>query len=788
MFVILKKVLRDLVKNWNRTVIVVISTTIGIFALGLVNGLSDHMTLRMTEEHQKANAAHITFQGGVFSEDFIKAVSQDDYISEITGEKYVPIRWRYADDEEWHRGTLVSRDDYLEQSINLIELLHGEWPRRRTFGVERQTATVYELDVEQALVIQYGRSEREITINGQISMPNVVPPQFGGDPTFFATNQTSAWLTGITAYNILEIRIDPFSEEIAKEVAGNVVRRINRMDMPNNGYFISDPDTHWLQHIVDTIVITLTALGILALFLSSFLIINTLNAIIQQEIWQIGVMKVLGATSKNIIGVYLLSAVFYSVLSILIAIPTSIISVNFLSGYLLDMINIEVGVDYVTWQAVQIQVIVGLLVPIISALLPVVRGSKITPYEAISSYGIGMGFGQSRVDKWISAIRNIPRPFALSLRNTFRRKRRVILTLFALVLGGALFITVMSLGTSLDNTLEVLINDLGLDIWVVFDRPYHSGYLEEIASQVPGVRHAEVWDSYSASLILDEDENTDIYLFGLPAESQIFSPRITEGRPLDTNDGNAILLNSKIAEDEDIKVGDIVELTIQDRASNWTVVGLVLSVSENQTACFVPLEALGYEASSANRGKIVMLLSENDTIEFERGLIEDVRDTFTMSGLPPAFLTSAREIREQNQAQFGLILNLLMVMAFLAALIGSIGLMGSMSINVLERRREIGVMRAIGARSLTIVGIFMSEGVFLGVISWLIAIPFSIPGAMTFSNIVGINLLRLPLDFQYSFSGMLIWLIVVIILSAFASFWPALQATKVSVRETLAYE
>ena len=84
--------------------------------------------------------------------------------------------------------------------------------------------------------------------------------------------------------------------------------------------------------------------------------------------------------------------------------------------------------------------------------------------------------------------------------------------------------------------------------------------------------------------------------------------------------------------------------------------------------------------------------------------------------------------------------------------------------------------------------IFIGEGVLLGVLSWLFAAPFSYPGGRLFSDMVGKQILGLPLDFSYSWEGVFLWLMIVSVLSALASLWPALQATRISVREALAYE
>jgi putative ABC transport system permease protein len=107
---------------------------------------------------------------------------------------------------------------------------------------------------------------------------------------------------------------------------------------------------------------------------------------------------------------------------------------------------------------------------------------------------------------------------------------------------------------------------------------------------------------------------------------------------------------------------------------------------------------------------------------------------------------------------------------------------------VVERRREIGVMRAIGAPSATILGIIIIEGIMVGVLSWLIAAPLSYPGARVFNHVLGETVFQMPFDFAYSVLGLVGWLAIVVIMSALASLWPALQATQVSVREALAYE
>jgi putative ABC transport system permease protein len=169
-------------------------------------------------------------------------------------------------------------------------------------------------------------------------------------------------------------------------------------------------------------------------------------------------------------------------------------------------------------------------------------------------------------------------------------------------------------------------------------------------------------------------------------------------------------------------------------------------------------------------------------------LIEDLRETYAANRIKATYFQSAGELREQIGSQFDVIVYLMLAMAILAAIVGSMGLMSTMSINVVERGREIGVMRATGATSLAIAGIFVGEGLLLGLLSWLFSVPISYPGARAFSDVIGRELIEMALNFRFPMGAVVLWLLIVLMLSALASLWPALRATRVSVRESLAYE
>lgn len=788
MNVIWKKIGRDLIGNIPRTVLVVLSTSVGIFALGLVFSLSDLMANRMTEDYKKSSPAQLQIWGGPFTQDVVVSVGNERGVDVVEGTANLSFRWKKEGENDWHNGNLIARNDYKNLRIDRVELTGGVWPQERNIAIERQSASYYHLTPGDNILIEFGHSQRALAITGLVRYSAVYPPQFGGSATFYTTPETAYWITGYKDYNQINITLDTYSEENAQRSAKQIKNRLERLGAHYGGYYMYDPNKHWMQDTLNTMMLILGVLGVLTLGVSSALIINTVNAIITQQIWQIGVMKVLGGTSRKVLVIYLVNAIFYGGIACILAAPASWFVAHRLSVWLLEMLNIQDLPFRIVPAAVLVQTTTGLLVPLLAAAIPASIGARITPQRAILSYGLGFDFKGSPMDQLIRKIEAVPRPIALSLRNVFRRKARLLLTLSTLVFGGLIFIVVMSLNSSMNITLERLLNELGLDIWVVFAQPERDGKLLQIAESVPGVARAEVWNQTSANLILGQGREKDIYLMALPPDSKIFKPDIVEGRGLVANEGNSILLNKKIATEENIHVMDKVKLKINGKESAWLVVGIILDISQNQESCYVPFSALGRATGVFNRGSLVMVQSQADDPAGENELIQSLREAYTNARIKPSFLMSAVDIRQQNRAQFNILTYLLLAMAILAGIVGCIGLTGSMAMNVVERSREIGVMRSIGATTKKIVAIFVVEGVAVGILSWFVAVLLGFPGAFLFSSVVGQALLAAPLTFRYSVVGVLLWLIIVATLSAIASIWPAIRASRISIQQSLSYE
>jgi putative ABC transport system permease protein len=184
---------------------------------------------------------------------------------------------------------------------------------------------------------------------------------------------------------------------------------------------------------------------------------------------------------------------------------------------------------------------------------------------------------------------------------------------------------------------------------------------------------------------------------------------------------------------------------------------------------------------------IQVVTSSHDQATRDR-VVRDLNERFKAVGIRMNGSETLDDIRRVIGSQFGVIVIFLLIMAVLLAVVGGLGLMGTMSINVLERTREIGVLRAIGASNGAVLRIVIVEGVLIGATSWAIGALLALPLSILMSNAVGEAFMQMRLDFMFSLSGLLIWLLVVLALAALASFLPAWNASRITVRDVLAYE
>jgi putative ABC transport system permease protein len=342
---------------------------------------------------------------------------------------------------------------------------------------------------------------------------------------------------------------------------------------------------------------------------------------------------------------------------------------------------------------------------------------------------------------------------------------------------------------SLLLTLNDMYDYVRYDVVVSFARSYRTDELETLAMQVPGVEVAESWRFNTARRIRPDDTEGDNISVRAPRlQSELVNPTVLEGRWLLPDDEQAVVVNTLLLRDEpDIHVGDDIVLKIEGEEYTWCVVGIVKGTPPMPLA-YVNLPYFAELIGGTGRAGVVFVVTESHEPADQQRLAGLLEARFEDAGLNVRSTQTSATERGQVAAQFNVLVVFLLIMAVLLAVVGAIGLAGTMSLNVLERRREIGVMRAIGASTPALFRIVTVEGLTIGLISWAVAVVVALPLSRLMSNAVGVSILETALNYRFSLFGAGLWLGLVLVLATASSLLPARSATQVSVRAALAYE
>jgi putative ABC transport system permease protein len=337
--VIWRKVWRDLAHNKARTVLAVLSIAAGVFALGLTVGARRVMDVYLAREKGVSRPANVTFKGDRLGQETVEAALREPGVAEAEIETLAAIRWRLPDEMAWRQGVLIAREGYASQRVSRVELLEGSWPTESILAVERQTAQYFGVSPGAAIVVETGRGE-VVSIGGVARKPYVLPPQYDGPATFYATPETVARLTGVQEPNKLYVRLIPSGGRL-EETQKRVEDRLVRMGLHVSGFtaagvedeFPADILSYWL----DAMFLLLGVLGVASLGVSGFLIVNTVDAIVVRQVWQIGVMKAIGSTFWRLVRIYLATALIYGLLALALAVPLGALGAHAVSGCLREL-------------------------------------------------------------------------------------------------------------------------------------------------------------------------------------------------------------------------------------------------------------------------------------------------------------------------------------------------------------------------------------------------------------------------------------------------------------------
>jgi putative ABC transport system permease protein len=449
-----------------------------------------------------------------------------------------------------------------------------------------------------------------------------------------------------------------------------------------------------------------------------------------------------------------------------------------------DIISFAVPLWVYLWTAS-----VGLVVPLLAAAYPVWKGSAISVREALADFGVSRNtFGFSVFDRMLAGMGGRSRPLLLAIRNSFRRRTRLALTLMTLAAGGIFFMSAINVRASIIKTLDHWFASKKYDLTVAFGDAYPSDQIERALKNTPGVVRSESWFTSQGLLAPHAGANTldgeRFSVMAVPAGTTMIRLDIVEGRDLLPSDVDAIVVNTVLAaKSPQMKVGSTVSFRIGPELTSWRVVGIAREPFP-PAVVYIP-QAFMDQRHPGMRTNALLALADTASMNSVK---DNLERSLEQEGVHILGSNAKADLRVGVDAHMLMIYVFLVVMSGIIVVVGGLGLATTMGLNVMERRREMGVLRAIGARPSTIWFIIVTESVAVGVLSWALAALAAWP----VSKLVGDALVRLAfhskLDLLFQLQGLFIWLAVSVLVSAAASFLPAWSASQITVREALAYE
>ena len=795
------KILHDIWDNKSRSLLVIFTLAIGIAAVGMINNTARMIKRDLFGDFAGTHPASISLSISPFPKELASSVTALREVELAEARRTVSA---YTQDSKAvrHNLQMVAVPDFKNIQIDRVTVEAGaNEPGLRDILLERSTAQGLGLSLGDMLPVEMENGNRyNLKITGIIHDMSTQPYSVSDDALGYVSMATLEWMGETPYYNTLKLvvaedkldrshvlSVAAFARDHVIEPAGYKVYAMSIMSPDGT------PGDHWVKKPLNGVLLMLQIMSVLAIFLSGGLMVNTISAVLVQQIKQIGIMRSVGATRRQIVLLYLGYVSVLSVIGLIIAIPLGLACAEWLNHLAADFLNYDTGPVDLPWAILLLQVGLGLLMPPVVAIFPILSGTRISVYDAIYQYGLISGEGKRGwIEKLLVRIRHINPPVMLSLRNTFRNKPRLAFTLITLTVAGAMFMAAFSSYSTVQNQVKELARYIAFDASINIPGGANRYTAEREALRIPEVKVAEGWSLENGFIVHpDGSEGDRIEIVGLPDNAQTIEPRLVTGRWLLPGDTNQVVVNEDLtAKETGLRVGDKISIKFNGQERSLEVIGIA-SKHMMGARVYMNYSQMAKLTGRYNQVDTMRVLATPGALVSaaeQQAIGKDLEKRFEDAKISQGSSETSSEIFESMGNAFNIILAVLLLVAIILAVIGGLGLTGTMGLNILERTREIGVLRAVGASHFSVRQVVVVEGVSVAAISWILSALISYPVGRLLAEALVRASFGTQASFSYSPWGLLTWMAVVILIGVFASLAPAHNAARLTVREVLNYE
>ena len=784
-----KKTLSDLKISPKRTSLVIFALVLGIWGVGTVF-VSNYILRRdLNSNYQSTTPAQLILH----SENFDKL-----NLVQFTGRPEVETA------------------EFRDFSLNRIEVYPNVWIPFWLFGVEdfekfrmarifpesgkfvTDSGTILiERDGTRVSNIRTGSSPR-IRIGGKISSVRVSgicfdPAQAPATQDAFIYGYTDkksfAGITGLPVNQRLIVRLkDVHSADDVKKLSDRITHDLNEKGITISSVEIPRFNEHPHQWQLNTLIFLIGTVGFLAFIMGAVLVSQLMRSVMASQVRQIGILKAIGGSQYQIFQIYIAMLLIMGLIAGIIAVPLSVASGKAFSYFVAGKLNFNILTTSIPFSIYAILLGASLLLPVMLSLSILIKGKAVSVRDALSDYGILVS-KTPREYKFLKKL-HLSNTLILALRNALRNSRRLAVTIIAMALGVAIFSTGFNVRQSLWNLLSGLKNEMRYDVQVVLNNPVSKEEALKSFLALENVKKAETWlggRGEIQSKVISTEKGAGI--IAIPGSSDLLRLRIRTGRWIQPSNDVEVVLNQQAMEMyKNPSLGSVINIIIGNKNLDAKLVGVTEQFERPKI--YVNLEKFDAVFNPEHYVNSIIFVAKSNEYDKVIELKKEIEKSIAASDLKVLYVMSQAERVKIIYDHLNIILSTLVLLSFLVLVVSAIGMASATGINIMERTREIGVMRAIGATPEKIYSLFVMEGTSTSLLSILfgliLAWPLSKLAAIFFGNLMLGK--EAKLEYAFSVPGFWITVAVTLIFGWMASRFPAKAAIGLPTHKALSYE
>jgi putative ABC transport system permease protein len=775
------KAIRDVTRRKLRTTLTALGIAIGVMGLTAISMASGQFSSGLQALNDSSGQPDVQFFTAPTTAPVAADLSRQPNVRLADAQTVATGRWAVPTGHEPLAITGVR--DFHDRPFQPFSLTAGAPPRPGEIVMESSDQSVTPLRVGDTISLQVGTSTHRLRVSGLVHTPGVASPTFTGQGAAYMRESDVRSLFNIDGTNAIQVRLVDYGQRTA--TARDLGQQLGSHDVVVLSSQVGRDVSGGGSSTVTGIFTVMQVLSVVALLLSVFLLLSTTMTLVAEQVPVIGTMKAIGARGRQVMRSYLTGVALYGALGTGVGVVLGIGLGDLLYRYFAVNLGMDPSAVQLGPSLFVAAVAVGIGMPLLAAALPVYLGTRITVKQALSGYGVSTG--RRRQGGWAALVRAafgfLPQSVQLGLRSLFRRRARAVLTVSALAISGAAFLAVQTTTSSWNAVLGDVFASYRADVFVTLDRPQPAPAVDALLTGVPGIAQTE-----PLSRTPVQTRWGSALLTGVATDPQLYRPHVVSGRWLAAGDRDVVLISEDAAQRSGLKVGDSIDFHTDLYSAHWRIVGIAKDLGNPAGAgtLLTTLEsANAFYHLPPDYVQSVMVRSTSGSQADVNALARHIDDT--LGGISAqATVTTAQQDVQRNQSTFLILYALFYSVVAIIALVGGIGLFNALAMGVLERRREIGILRSMGATGRRVAQVFWTEGVGLGVVAWAIAVAIGLPMAYGFVQLLGAVLLRSPFTLEpLSLLAMLAFIVVV---ASLATIGPVWSASRVRIAETLRYE